>query len=160
MSASPAAAPGPTAAPANWYPDPTHRHELRYFDGTSWTDQAADAGQTVEDPLGPLPPGLMSWPAPAQMLQAPRLVASVDVPRVKMWVLAVLSLMTFRLQANSAAVVLPLGVAFAVWCWITTARPLAEHRRAGSDQVGNIWAARIVAAVFAVVSVVIVAAAA
>jgi len=24
---------------AGWYPDPTERHDLRFFDGKQWTDQ-------------------------------------------------------------------------------------------------------------------------
>jgi uncharacterized protein YxjI len=37
--------------PANWYPDPMARHELRYFDGTAWTDHVSDQGVTGRDPL-------------------------------------------------------------------------------------------------------------
>jgi len=38
-------------APAGWHPDPTGRHERRYWDGRLWTDQVADAGETTTDPL-------------------------------------------------------------------------------------------------------------
>ena len=48
--------------PAGWYPDPTHRFEQRYYDGTSWTDnvarggqQSRDAGQQHEPPRQPGP---------------------------------------------------------------------------------------------------------
>ncbi len=34
------------STPAGWYPDPTSRHQNRWFDGNDWTDQVAD-GQTV-----------------------------------------------------------------------------------------------------------------
>jgi Protein of unknown function (DUF2510) len=27
------------AGPAGWYPDPTERQDLRFFDGKQWTDQ-------------------------------------------------------------------------------------------------------------------------
>ncbi len=45
-------------APAGWNRDPYGRHELRYFDGTSWTENVSDAGvQGVDDPSGvPAPP--------------------------------------------------------------------------------------------------------
>lgn len=33
-----------TAAASDWYPDPTRRHELRYWDGHQWTDYVADGG--------------------------------------------------------------------------------------------------------------------
>lgn len=40
------------AHPANWHPDPTGRHELRYWDGSAWTDHVSDAGITATDPVG------------------------------------------------------------------------------------------------------------
>lgn len=46
----------PTAArpdlpPFGWYPDPSGRHEQRYWDGTRWTEQVSDGGQQAVDPL-------------------------------------------------------------------------------------------------------------
>jgi hypothetical protein len=35
--------------PAGWYPDPSKRHELRYFDG-DWTRWASDRGTVTDDP--------------------------------------------------------------------------------------------------------------
>lgn len=47
-----------TTAPANWYPDPMGRHELRYFDGANWTDHVSDRGITAVDPvMGSAPAG-------------------------------------------------------------------------------------------------------
>lgn len=44
-------------SPANWYADPTGRHELRYFDGARWTNHVSDKGITGTDPLdGPPTP--------------------------------------------------------------------------------------------------------
>jgi hypothetical protein len=37
------------AAAAEWLPDPTGRHEYRYFDGESWTDDVADRGVQTTD---------------------------------------------------------------------------------------------------------------
>ncbi|MHB8439953.1 MAG: DUF2510 domain-containing protein [Acidimicrobiales bacterium] len=34
-----------------WYADPSSRHELRYWDGTRWTDHVSDGGQQTSDPL-------------------------------------------------------------------------------------------------------------
>ena len=31
--------PQPGAQSAGWYPDPTERHDLRFFDGQQWTHQ-------------------------------------------------------------------------------------------------------------------------
>ena len=53
----PAATLSPTAAygvgasiPPQWHPDPTGRHELRFWDGTDWSDDVADRGATSKDP--------------------------------------------------------------------------------------------------------------
>ena len=35
--------------PPGWYPDPSGRHQLRYFDG-DWTPYASDQGTVIEDP--------------------------------------------------------------------------------------------------------------
>ena len=49
--------PGPGHRP-DWYPDPLGRHELRYHDGTSWTEHVSSHGRQSTDPpvgLGRLP---------------------------------------------------------------------------------------------------------
>jgi Protein of unknown function (DUF2510) len=40
-----------TQAPASWNPDPTGRHEHRWWDGQRWTSAVADRGVTTDDPL-------------------------------------------------------------------------------------------------------------
>lgn len=47
--------------PAGWYPDPTGRHELRYWDGYAWLDDVSDKGAAGKDPLGGKP-----MPAPSE----------------------------------------------------------------------------------------------
>lgn len=42
-----------STTPANWYPDPTQRHELRYWDGTAWSAHVSDRGVQGNDPLEP-----------------------------------------------------------------------------------------------------------
>lgn len=44
-----AAAPESTV-PAGWYADPSGRYELRYWDGTAWTEHVSRAGQQFTDP--------------------------------------------------------------------------------------------------------------
>ena len=46
------------APPAGWYPDPTGRHERRWWDGETWTTEVADPVDPSEggDPLEALPP--------------------------------------------------------------------------------------------------------
>lgn len=40
----------PQATPANWYPDPLGRHELRYWDGSQWTEHVSSHGRQSVDP--------------------------------------------------------------------------------------------------------------
>jgi uncharacterized protein DUF2510 len=37
--------------PAGWFPDPHRRHELRYWNGTTWTDDVSDGGATAKDAM-------------------------------------------------------------------------------------------------------------
>ena len=46
-AAEPAAA---AAAPAGWYADPSARFELRYWDGTTWTEPVSRGGQQFTVP--------------------------------------------------------------------------------------------------------------
>jgi len=55
-----------------WHPDPTGRHQYRWWDGQQWTDQVADHGVVGVDPVlataptgavGGAPPGGQPWPA-------------------------------------------------------------------------------------------------
>jgi hypothetical protein len=38
------------AQPAAWHPDPSGRHQLRYFDGTAWTQHVSNQGLVSSDP--------------------------------------------------------------------------------------------------------------
>jgi Protein of unknown function (DUF2510) len=139
---------------SGWYPDPARVDELRYFDGQSWTDQVADAGKVDHVALGTPPPGLIGWPPPEVMtLSATGLPPLAEVPRVKMWILAVLSLSWFWWGTAPSRTVLPIGVLFAVWCWHTTSDAFSSHRRAGSPEVTGIQLARWVAVGLAALSV-------
>jgi uncharacterized protein YxjI len=37
--------------PANWYPDPAGRHELRYYDGSQWTEHVSSNGKQSVEPM-------------------------------------------------------------------------------------------------------------
>jgi uncharacterized protein YxjI len=39
-----------TQHPADWYPDPFGRHELRYWDGAQWTEHVSSHGRQAIDP--------------------------------------------------------------------------------------------------------------
>lgn len=41
--------PREAALPARWANDPYRRHELRYWDGTAWTEHVIDAGVQATD---------------------------------------------------------------------------------------------------------------
>jgi hypothetical protein len=41
-----------TAQAAGWHPDPAGRHEMRYWNGSGWTDDVSDAGVAAKDPAG------------------------------------------------------------------------------------------------------------
>ena len=45
-----AAAPATPSVPAGWYADPAGRYELRYWDGSAWTEHVSRAGQQYTDP--------------------------------------------------------------------------------------------------------------
>ncbi len=42
-----------SAHPPAWHPDPTGRHEHRYWDGANWTDHVSDRGIQGTDPVQP-----------------------------------------------------------------------------------------------------------
>jgi uncharacterized protein (AIM24 family) len=50
---------------ANWHPDPTGRHELRYWDGSTWTEHVSDRGNVGSDPLQPAQPAQVDQTAQA-----------------------------------------------------------------------------------------------
>jgi len=57
--------------PSSWQPDPTGRHQYRYWDGVQWTDQISDEGITGVDPMvvwtspdQPPPPAYAAYPSP------------------------------------------------------------------------------------------------
>lgn len=57
---------------ANWYPDPDGRHEFRYWDGATWTDNVSDGGQPSVDPLGGPPAQPVGTVPPVATPAAPR----------------------------------------------------------------------------------------
>lgn len=48
---APPPVPAPPPPPRTWLPDPGGRHELRYWDGTKFTEHVADGGKISVDPL-------------------------------------------------------------------------------------------------------------
>jgi hypothetical protein len=56
VTSAPGATPGgyasATSQPAQWYTDPSERHEFRYWDGSRWTEHVSDRGVSSTDPAG------------------------------------------------------------------------------------------------------------
>jgi hypothetical protein len=53
------------SSPADWYPDPSGRHEVRYWDGGAWTEHVSDRGAPGRDPV--------DGGGPSQTLQSDRI---------------------------------------------------------------------------------------
>jgi hypothetical protein len=53
----------PEAAAPGWRPDPTGRHEFRYWHSGSWTNSVSDHGAVTNDPSDPAFPALPGQPA-------------------------------------------------------------------------------------------------
>ena len=71
----------------SWHPDPTGRHELRYWDGSTWTDHVPDQGNQSVDPLIPQPDPAPQAVAAAEPTLDPAAMASfqeraTDVTRI------------------------------------------------------------------------------
>ena len=56
---------------AGWQPDPTGKHDHRYWDGTHWTDNVADAGVAATDPYEAPSPEVAAAEAPATEPEVP-----------------------------------------------------------------------------------------
>jgi len=47
----PPAQPQSAGPPSGWYPDPSSRHQYRYWDGGRWTEHVSDNGAATVDPV-------------------------------------------------------------------------------------------------------------
>lgn len=54
---------------ASWQPDPSGRHDHRYWDGGRWTEHVADAGVVASDPLPQEPPAQQAAAEPMPQQQ-------------------------------------------------------------------------------------------
>jgi hypothetical protein len=68
-----------TSSPAGWHDDPIGAHQLRYWDGTRWTEHVSDNGVQSVAPLTPTPPVPAQTP-PAQTPPAQTLPAQTITP--------------------------------------------------------------------------------
>lgn len=49
---------------SGWYPDPSSRHQIRYWDGFRWTEHVGDGGPAAVDPLPVVRPGAVPTGTP------------------------------------------------------------------------------------------------
>lgn len=63
--------------PADWYPDPGGRFELRYFNGSTWTADVSSAGQRFVDPIVETPQSAQQVPAPTSPSRNGRAIAAL-----------------------------------------------------------------------------------
>jgi hypothetical protein len=68
----------PGSGPAGWQPDPTGRHQYRYWDGSAFTDNVSDGGATSVDPMTPA--GSASNVPPTQSMPTSPPTAPVTMP--------------------------------------------------------------------------------
>lgn len=54
-----------TAPAPDWYPDPSGKHQFRYWDGQQWTGHVSSDGQTAWDPPDGEAAGAAAEPTPA-----------------------------------------------------------------------------------------------
>lgn len=64
--------------PAAWHPDPTGRHEHRYWDGEKWTEHVADAGHAAIDPLDAAQPATTAETAADEPQEEPHIGAGAS----------------------------------------------------------------------------------
>ena len=112
---------GMIGSPPGWNRDPYGRHEVRYYDGTSWTEHVSDQGiQGMDPPVGtPLPPPSSFAPdpsyAPAPTFPPPgmsSLPASGLVPGMRYRSIHGLAVALTWLLGVAAVAALPMSGAF------------------------------------------------
>jgi hypothetical protein len=70
----------PGSGPAGWQPDPSGRHEYRYWDGSAFTDNVSDKGATSVDPYTPAGPPSSVPPTQSMPTSPPTLPSPVATP--------------------------------------------------------------------------------
>jgi Protein of unknown function (DUF2510)/Domain of unknown function (DUF4234) len=106
---------------SGWHPDPSGQHELRYWDGQTWTDHVSDGGQQATEPIPPPPPGgvpAMQYGDVTQYGQA-RQRGPVGRP------------------ASAGMVILLSIITLGIYTWIWTYRQLEDFKRYSSQGIGG-----------------------
>jgi hypothetical protein len=87
-----------TSHPQEWLPDPSGRHELRWWDGHHWTEHVSDGGVTAVDQPGELPPPPPSTAGPGgKQRRSGRATASL--------VLGIVGILVFPVVCSTLAII-------------------------------------------------------
>ena len=70
----------PGSGPAGWQPDPSGKHQYRYWDGSAFTDNVSDGGATSIDPYTPAGPPSDVPPTQSMPTSPPTLPTPVATP--------------------------------------------------------------------------------
>lgn len=65
--------------PPGMYPDPSGRHNLRYWNGGAWTDRVENAAGSASDPAGASPPSPNGQPVKSGMGDGAKFLLIVGV---------------------------------------------------------------------------------
>jgi hypothetical protein len=133
---------------AGWYPDPSGRFDLRYFDGTSWTHHVSVRGQPGVDSLSAHPPAVV-W------------VSAIAPPSANSNGMATASLVLgVGAAAVSATIVfgiiaLPVAIAAFVLGLLAHRRSARDPRRIGRDHAIAGMALGSAAAIVSIIGIVV-----
>ena len=112
---------------SSWEPDPTGRHQYRWWDGEQWTDQVADDGIQSVDPVSAIEAGLPrdSPPLPPP---PPGSVPGASMPDSRSLPPDPLSMLSSRKRRFGAFLLeiplafVTLGIGYVIWALIVYAR--------------------------------------
>lgn len=99
---------------AGWHPDPSGRHQLRYWDGAAWTDSVSDNGVQSSEPMSAAPPAQMQYGYAARTGRGP-----IGKP------------------SNAGTVVLLSIVTFGIYTLVWTYRQFEDFKKYSGQGVGG-----------------------
>ena len=112
---------------SSWEPDPTGRHQYRWWDGERWTDQVSDDGAQLVDPVSITEAGLPR-DAPPLPPPPPGQVPGASMPDSRSLPPDPLSMLSSRKRRFGAFLleipltVFTLGIGYVIWALIVYAR--------------------------------------
>ncbi|MEQ1787784.1 MAG: DUF2510 domain-containing protein, partial [Acidimicrobiales bacterium] len=68
-----------------WQPDPTGKHDHRYWDGTQWTENVSDSGVAAIDPYVPEAPQVPEAAEPPAPVEVEPTMADAEPDATAAW---------------------------------------------------------------------------